>query len=231
MEQVALNVTPRLSYAAENFVLHAGISPDFERCVALLQRPAFSICFYTGAAGSGKTHLALKLAEVLLSAAYDTRSIEAQEFLALLEAGQKSWAVSEKTVFIIDQAEQCLDALSGQDSGKFVDFIEHLRQRQAGVVFLSAKNLCEFGFDQHIRSRLLPGDGFSIHSPAEQDLPGLLAAMLAQRGIALSERKLVFLAKRLPRDTAAIAEYLSRLEHLALVSGGALDFSLLAGCL
>ena len=227
MEQVSLNIRSRLAYAAESFVLHAGIRADYEKCLALLLQPVFRLCFFSTEPGGGKTHLSVKLLDSLADRGLQPVLLDARGFSAL---GADKPSADQRTVLIVDDAEQYFQLLSSADSGSFVAFIEHLRQQQAAVVFLSSRRIEDFRFDDHVRSRLLPGQGFKICAPSEEDLAPLLKAMLEQRGLSMPPRKFEFILRRMPRSIPGISGFISRLQHLALSTGGALDYPVLEAC-
>lgn len=228
MEQVALNIRARLPYSAEGFIIHAGIRQDLQNCLALLGQPGFRLCFFTGAAGEGKTHFAVRLMHELGIRDFQPQIVEAGQFC---ELSCSLPAVDRPTVLILDNAQRYFEGLSGADSGRFVALIEHLRRAQSAVIFLSSSELLSLGCDEHILSRLRPGQGFRIGPPAEEDMPQILQSMLAQRGLSIPERKIEFMLRRLPKNVAGVSQVLDRIQHLALGCGGALDYSVIDSCL
>jgi len=201
VRQQALAINPRLVYAPENFLLHAGVREEVARCMAdLRQKDRLSVCFFSGASRSGKTHLAIKLLSLLEGEGFSPLLLEGPDFARwLLEEGA-NYEATARDVLILDQAEKYLGGLEEASSGPFVDIMERLRLAGAGAVFLSAVPLAELQLNPHVASRLRPGAGYTLDSPAEEDLPELMAGMLRQYGISLSERKISFLIKRLPRS-------------------------------
>jgi chromosomal replication initiation ATPase DnaA len=63
--------------------------------------------------------------------------------------------------------------------------------------------------------------------PTEQDIPQLINLMARQRGIALSEKKLGYIARRVGREVATIELYLNKLEQLSRILGSSVDLELL----
>ena len=228
MEQVPLDMLPRLAYSADKFVMHAGVRQDWEKCLALLGQSGFRLCFFTSQPGGGKTHFALRLAQDLEKRKLKALMLTAPEFSRFCRDRP---AVDHETVLIVDDAEQYFSALTVEEEGNFVAAVEQLRQEQAGMVFLSSLQLEQFTFDEHVRSRLLPGQGFCLGPPQEQDMQPLVTAMLEQRGLNIPARKIDFMLRRLPRSIAGISAFASRIQHLTLHSRGSLDYSVLDSCL
>ena len=82
-------------------------------------------------------------------------------------------------------------------SGAFVGFVEELRKRKSGILFLSSLELDELPCDEHVLSRLQPGAGLHIRHPEERDMADLLDSIARQRGFQLSVRKRDFSAAAL----------------------------------
>lgn len=93
---------------------------------------------------------------------------------------------------------------------------------------LSGASIESFPCDEHIKSRLTPGMGFSIGAPSEDELSELLQLMARQRGINLSDRKVDFLSRRIGRDIASMEEYLEKVSHLSGILGKSIKFPLLS---
>ena len=93
--------------------------------------------------------------------------------------------------------------------------MEAFRRGKGRIALISAKPPEEFAFDDHVRSRILPGAGYLLGPPAEAELPPLFAQMARQRGMLFSTRKLEYYMKRIGRDVAAIDECLNNLDGFA----------------
>jgi len=220
----------RVRYSAENFLLHGGAAPLWESCRAVFVRDAFGIAFIRGAKRSGKTHFSIFLVDALTKLARFPRLLEGGEMPGFLE----SWGPSDfssEDVIIVDNAESYLRTLRPGDSGPFTAFVEKLRVARAGLILLSGEPIEAFGCDEHVRSRLIPGNGFELRPPEESDMPALINTMAKQRGILLKERKIGFVVRRLGRDIGAIERYFDRVQHLADVLGQSVKFPVLGDAL
>lgn len=219
-------MTTRIRYSAENFVCHSGVAPIVAHCRTICARDGFALGFIVGPARSGKTHLAIHLIDILGQLARFPRLLEGRE----LERGMASLTVNDysaEDLFIIDDAHTYLEGIQPGNSGPFVAFVEKVRAARAGLILLSQKPLEAFSFDEHVRSRLIPGVGLVIEPPAESDMPVMVDRLARQRGIRLKERKIDFVVRRVGRDIGAVERYFDRVRHLADVLGQAVQFPLL----
>ena len=228
MSQLSLNIRPTLSYAATNFVPHAGVEELTRSLQSLLSMSdRFRIALVTGDRRTGKTHLSLFLAEWLTTQGKRPILIEGA---ALLDGtGMRDAGPDE--VIIVDDADEYLKTIEPGAGGPFVRWIELLRVNRAALVLLSSTPLESFGFDGHVRSRLLPGSGFTISAPSAKDIPLLVEQMARQRGIAFRSRMVGFIEKRVSRTVPAIEGYLERLSHLSRAIGKPIRFPLLGDAL
>ena len=226
MSQISLNITPCLAYSPDNFLLHRGVEALFHEIISLLRRPEFRLCFVSGGPRCGKTHFSIKLADALMRGGYCPRLLEGAQAEHWIRAhlGQPFHA---EDVLIIDEAEVFLSSIQPGGSGEIVALIERLRVSQAALVFLSRAGTAAFGFDAHLRSRLDAGAQFQIGAPAAEDISALLERMARQRGLALSQRKVGFLERRLGRDIGSLEEYLERVQTLSRALGQPIRFPLL----
>ncbi len=228
MDQIPLNIAQRLSYAPENFLLHDGVAAVVSFFEAQLELSGFKILFVYGSPRSGKTHLSIKLADLCARRGLYPRLIEGRELGARMS---QEIAIESSHLFIIDDAQDYFSALVAGESGPFVSFIESARKAGAGVVIFSSRDLAEYSFDEHIRSRLLPGHGHALKPPSSEYLSSLVDLMARQRGIKLSERKINFLIRRLDRSIPEIEEYLERVNYLSNLFGKAIKLPLLSDAL
>lgn len=227
MEQLPLNIAPRLAYSPENFILHSGVENLHRSVMEILSSPRFGILFISASARTGKTHFSVRISDDLGLKGTFSRIVEGSKLAAWMESDDACHQWKEDEVLIVDDADHYLSGLNPGESGPLVALIEVLRVSRAKIVFLSAKELEAFTFDQHIKSRMLPGVGFSIAAPSSDEIQNLIQVMARQRGISLSERKADFLTRRLPRDIPSIEHYLEKLDHLSKVLGKSIKFPLL----
>ena len=228
MEQLSLNIAPRLSYSPDNFVLHSGVRRSFESVLQTLALPGFGLCFVSGPRRSGKTHFSIRLAEALTAGGGFPRLVDGAQLGEWIGEHAVPGRFRRDEALIVDDAQTYLDRISPGESGGFVSLVEAMRPSGCGLVLLSSREPGEFGFDNHIRSRILPGTGLSLGAPAHDELPELLRAMARQRGLNLKDRQFDFVLKRIGRDPGSIEDYLDRLLHLARVLGRNIKFPLIA---
>jgi chromosomal replication initiation ATPase DnaA len=225
--QLSLNITPRHAYAAENFVVHEGVAQAFEHFSTRAGSGGFVVGYIQGGRRSGKTHFSIRLAEALSNRGIFPRLVEAADFKTLL--ADVSAPIGCDDVFLIDDAHTYLETLQPGDSGPLVAFVERLRAARATLIFFGDRDLADYAFDEHVGSRLVPGQGHFLGSPAESDMPKIINAVAKQYGMKLSEKKLGFIQRRVGRDVAAVEDYFQRLLHLSQVLGRPIKFPLMSG--
>ena len=228
MDQLPLNIAPRLSYSADNFLVHDGVRPVVELCEGLLARNGFRILFVPGPARSGKTHLSIKLADLCACSGRYPRLLDGRELAARLHQDR---CADASEVYLVDDAHEYLNSVPPGQSGLFVSFVERLRSAGSMLVLLSACEIDELPCDEHIRSRLLAGRSPALRAPAPEYLPQLVDLMARQRGLKLSPRKIEYLIRRLDRSIREIDEYLERVSYLASLFGKAVKLPLLSDAL
>lgn len=224
VNQIPLNIIPRLPYSAEGFVVHNGVHDIVSALLFVCSRPEFSSHFIQGQNRSGKTHLALYLSERLVE--QGSQLLEAQQLLDLLEQNSDAYLNESEQVLIIDDADQILSKLGPGDSGAFVALYEALKHRRKKLILLSSRSRIEFPCDDHVLSRLNSCRDFVIQNPDEEFIPELLEALIIQRGLQLSDKKLGFLQKRLPPNLLGLENYVDRIEQLSR-GEGRINFELL----
>jgi chromosomal replication initiation ATPase DnaA len=213
-QQLALNVRPRLAYSSENFVVHSGVRTIIQCTLEHLGQDRGHCLFVYGEERSGKTHLALRLAEEVARCGSFPRLFEPDEFVTALESLSVT-AVHSDDVFIVDDAHVYLQQIQPGDSGPFVRFIEALRAQHASVVLCSAKQIEDIPCDDHVKSRLRSGTGLAIGSPLPEEMAALLKGLARQRGIALRKQHIDYLEKRVQRSLPWLVDYFERLAHLS----------------
>lgn len=225
--QLSLNITPRHAYSPENFVLHEGVKEILSHYSRRAEKNNFRIGYVQGGARSGKTHLSLRLADDIARHGGFPRLIEGSDFAEYLRTARFDF--TSEDFLIVDDAQNYFAGLKPGQSGPFVACIERLRVAGAGILFLSDRGLDNFEFDEHIRSRLVPGLGVTIQGPAEQDMADIIRAVAKQHGMRLSEKKLGFILRRVGKNIGAVEDYFQRLEHLSQVLGRPIKFPLMSG--
>ncbi|MCB9030214.1 MAG: hypothetical protein H6619_04120 [Deltaproteobacteria bacterium] len=233
MEQVGLNIVPRLRYTPENFVFHSGTEQAWDACISQLPLDSFQICYLHAANRYGKTHFSIALSDWLAKREMfpklmDGLSFEKWLLQNFLNDSKHIRTVDPSEVIIVDDADLYFDKITPGLSGPFVNFVETYRTAKAGIVFLSSKSIDALPCDNHVISRLKAGAGLSILAPSPEELPKILSALAKQRGVKLTERNILFLEKRLARDITSLEHYLDRLLHLSQALGKSIKFRLIA---
>lgn len=206
--QIPLALTPKLLYAADNFVVHTGVGEAIESCKLLAASTHYGIALITGSARSGKSHLAVYLMDQLARLGHYPRLVDGP---ASFECVQE---VPPDEVTIVDNLGAILEHRSSSD---FVAFVEQRRISGAKVLLLAREAPQAPQFDEHIMSRLRSALPVRIGPPSDAELPLVFDAIARQRGFALTPRNVQFLMRRLRRDIASMEEYVRRLERLSLV--------------
>jgi chromosomal replication initiation ATPase DnaA len=214
MNQLSLNIPPRLSYAAENYLPHAGVR-DILAAAEGITAETFQLLYCQGSKRKGKTHLSVKLCDLFSRRGFYPRIVEGERIPAWLTELRDG-----STIIIIDDVDHYLRNVLPGDSGPFVSRIEELRTAKIPVIALSSVGIEELPCDNHVKSRLFPGAGLHLGSPDIEELPRLVTHMARQRGMLLSERKVGYVVRRIGRDIEAIENYLDRLDYLSNVLGG-----------
>jgi chromosomal replication initiation ATPase DnaA len=225
--QLNLNIRPRLVYSAQNFIVHDGVREIISR---LAHRPLphrFELFFAAGPQRCGKTHLSLKIADIVSSQGGYPRLADGANFPAWLSehAAQR---LSDDDVLIVDDAHAYLSSLRPGMSGPFVDLIERARTARSRIMLLSEESSESFSFDEHVASRLAAGAALRVGAPSENEMRLLIDALARQRGLSLTERKISYLLRRIPRSVPSVEEYLDKLHYLSQALGKAIRFPLLS---
>ena len=211
MYQIPLEITPRLLYAANSFVVHQGVKDVVEFCDSQILADDYRICVVYAPVNSGKTHFSVKIADDLQNQGANLILLDGATLDKFL-AGQGLGAeYPQHTVVIIDNAERYFANLAPDRSGEFVNLVEALRRSKASLIVLTSQPVTSFPIDDHVRSRLRPGEGFCFGSPLDEEMNLLVATLAKQRGIRLAPKKISYLAKRLERNVASIASSLNAL--------------------
>ena len=211
MYQLPLNITPRIPYTPDGFIIHEGVKTICDYCLNKTAIDSFRICVIYGEHLSGKTHLSIKLNDEFAKKGATPRlmdGISLDDFIMEQGLGAE---YSNGTVIIIDNADSYLANLAPDRSGEFVNMVEALRRSKAALILLTGKQVSEFPIDAHVRSRLRPGEGFFISNPNEQEMYCLIDTISKQRGIKLTPKKINFIIKRIGRSIPSIVSALNTL--------------------
>ena len=233
MEQTQLNIIPQITYSAKGYVAHTGVQTTLRSVSSGIQSDEFQLFHIFGSKRSGKSHLSVYLSSLAHSLKKYPILVEGKDFLSwnLSLKIKDSFFEQEDLVLIIDDADIYFRDLAKVNAGHFVDCVESLRVNKATMIFLSSDQSSQYSVDQHVLSRLTPGDGYQITNPDSEDMTALIEAVLLQRGMKLSKKSLEYLHKRLPRDIKEICNFVDRLEHLSQVLKKPITFPLVIDAL
>jgi chromosomal replication initiation ATPase DnaA len=229
--QLNLNIIPRLPYTPENFTIHSGAAEAYDSFLSVIKTNGYSIMWLQADARSGKTHFSVRMVKDALDLHKYPRLIEGKNFAEFLAKDFAREEFQDDQVFIVDDSETYFETIMPGGSGSFVNFIEHLRQKSAHVVFISARNINSFSCDDHILSRLKAGLISAINSPSGEDMPALIRQMSRQRGLSLTDKRVEYLSKRMRREIPYLENYLDRVSHLSSVLSRSLTRPVLANAL
>lgn len=227
MAQLSLNMRRALSYAAENYVQHAGVRDIFDAVTGLSQPP--NCAFVFGERRSGKSHLSIALTSRLVASGTCPRLIDGTEFDSWEDVC--SVCANREVPILIDDCHVLLQRTLPGMSGAFVDFWESLRRSGGSLVIFSAQLPEAFPCDQHVMSRLKAAVLFKIGHPDSEDVAKVIKACAGQRGLKLSERKVQFLVPRLKPTLDAIEAYMDRVLLIAETLSRPLGFPALEDAL
>ena len=228
--QLALRMPTRVLYAAENFLVHAGVREVLENITQLSAARAFGALAVSGVARSGRTHFSIFLVDYLTKQGAIPYLIEGPELAEFMNAPERL-SISPLEIFVVDNAEQYFSGILPGASGPFVDFFERVRRGGGQIIFLFSEPQGALPCDEHILSRLKAATVGRIVGPSESDMPELIRMMARQRGFRLSPKKVDFLVNRLGRSVPSVDEYFDRVQHLTEVFGRPIQFPLLQDAL
>ena len=215
MEQLPLVLTPRLAYRPESYLLHSGVRYLHQKVVNEILQERFSVMYIFGSHRSGKTHFSLRIAlDASVKGIYPIL-VEGADLGREIEELENRSPIGADNLFIVDDVDDYFLGSDFTDSGAFVHLVECLRTRNASLLLMSSRTADSLPVDEHVRSRLLPGEGYVMGRPAEEEMLELLSVMAQQRGIVLKERKWTYLLRRLQLDIPSIERFLDRLLQLS----------------
>jgi chromosomal replication initiation ATPase DnaA len=221
MEQISLNIIPKLQYSLGNFLLHAGVKEAF---LALqdISVPSngrgFASAFVLAPERYGKTHLSMALTEWAATQSLAVQVVSGFDIPALCyEIDAKLAAIPN--VLIIDDVQSYLLSVEPGGSGQFVSLFEWCKRNSVSLILLSSEPHQKFPCDAHIMSRVKSMAQLEIAPPGEDDVPGIIEVLAKQRGFKLQPRSVEFIRRRLGRDLGSLERYIDRLIHLAQVLG------------
>jgi chromosomal replication initiation ATPase DnaA len=227
MLQQGLDLVPRLPYAPEKFVVHAGVVQAVDSFKSALSEVGFASRFITGEARSGKTHLTIWLQGHIRNCNFIPSYVDGASFESWLKTEGITRKWTDHDVVVVDDIDLYLKKITPGHSGAFVDFYEMLRRCGAKFFFVSKLSIDDLPCDAHVKSRLNASFACTLGNPEVEDLPLLVDAMAWQRGIKLKERQNAFIDRRVKREITSIENYLSRLLHLSRLFGAKVGFGLL----
>lgn len=227
MQQLNLNIVPRLAYDPDNFLIHRGVKESLHTLNNMIKQDSFGLAYLHGAKRSGKTHFCIYLANCFLDNGLNVQLIEGADFAGTAFTDSDLLNSDANSLWIVDNIDNYLIDLDAGESGTFVSFIENLRIQGAKVILTSALAINDFNCDEHVLSRIRSALQPEMGKPYEEELGELILIMARQRGIHLSARKVEFLKRRVARDIPAIEDYLDRICHLSNVLGKPVRFPLL----
>jgi|GEM_PF-1503432 len=229
MEQLPLNIIPKLQYQLGNYVIHSGVSETFRSIQGFFgpeDDNRFYSAFIFGPERSGKTHLSMALTEWLASQGKSAQIISGLDIPAFCYEIDSDNGLTPDALIIDDAHSYLLTAILG-GSGQFVTIFEWAKRKGVRVIILSAEKHHSFPCDNHIMSRIKSCAQLEILPPCESDIPMVISSLAKQRGFKLQTRSIEFIRRRLGRDVSSLEKYLDRLMHLAQVLGRSIKSGLI----
>lgn len=220
MKQLSFQNPLPLVYEAKNYFLHGGVSSLYKSLDSLFDGSGFRIALIRGPVASGKTHLAIKLADSFILKGHFVRILDGPQLPKFIKNDFDPATLEERDLIIVDDFDDYLKSIEDSEIGGFVSLVEALRVKQAGLILLGEVSDLEIDrLSPHISSRLRPATGFEILPPHYEELSVLLEIMARQRGLSLKGRRLDPVFKNVSRSIGALSEYLERLLYMSQVSG------------
>jgi chromosomal replication initiation ATPase DnaA len=234
MEQISLNIIPKLQYSEGNFVLHSGVAETFA-ALKELGVSGFASAFVLGPERSGKTHLSMALTEALAGEGRSVQVLSGLDIPAFCyEIDSKNATLPNSHTpdsLIIDDAQSYFISVEPGGSGQFVSLYEWAKRNGVKIIILSSVPHQDYPCDNHIMSRIKASAQLEIRPPAEEDVIRVIAVLARQRGFKLQPRSIEFIRRRLGRDIGSLEKYLDRLMHLAQVLGRSIKRDLISDAL
>ena len=194
--QLSLLASPAESM--QGFVPHSGVSESYETLRRLLDdacanHQLFQLIFLCGPQGTGKSYLLRAAVHELERRDYPSNRVSIFDVNDKKDGGEaEEWVAS------------------------FVARYEELRREGGFMIVSSTYPPAELSSNPHLRSRLLAGVVLELRYPEESELRPLVAALLEQRNMRVSDRTLDYLLQRLPADPLSLASIFDRINQYSL---------------
>lgn len=160
-------------------------------------RPAHRFIYVWGAAGSGKTHLAIALGSALGSA---------------LEASAPATSTAGG-LLVVDDCDRLDEAAQAEMFHRFNEILAH---PDAGLVAFGEAPPARLKLIPELASRLAWGIVFALAPLDDASLKGALNAAARARGLPLADDVSNWLLRHTRRDMSSLQRVLDRLDHLSL---------------
>ncbi len=218
MNQIPLKLRKVITYQADNFYWHLGLSRIQTYFKHEVSSTNFSATYLYGSARSGKTHLSIVLNQLFVEKNYYPTHISGDDFQKFIP---KADYTSQDLLIIDDFQKIFLDSNLASDDliSKFIDLYESLKRNSAKLIILADQHFKNYDLIDHLTSRLANMQIFTLDALQDKDLNLMIFNLAKQRGLRLSETNQDYLAKRLPRSIALIEAYLERLEYFLNETG------------
>ncbi len=221
MEQISLNIIPKLQYSLGNFLLHNGVRETFVSLQDIAtpgSERGFATAFVFAPERFGKTHLSMALTEWAATQSLAVQIVSGFDIPALCYEIDAKLAATPN-VLIIDDVQSYLLSVEPGGSGQFVSLFEWCKRNSVSFILLSSEAHHKFPCDAHVMSRIKSMAQLEIAPPGEEDIPEIIEVLAKQRGFRLQPRSVEFIRRRLGRDLGSLERYIDRLIHLAQVLG------------
>lgn len=218
MNQIPLQLRKIITYQAENFYWHSGLSRIKTYLEQEIHSDRFSATYFYGSARSGKTHLSIVISQLFAERSFYPLLISGEDF------GRQTFksGYNQHDLLIIDDFQKILLLPKEEQeevSSKFIDLYETLKRNSAKLIIFSDTHFKNLASDDHLGSRLANMQIFSLDTLQDEDLHLVIFNLAKQRGVLLSETNREYLAKRLPRSIPLIESYLERLDYFLKETG------------
>lgn len=227
MSQLALNLPTRLSCTPGNFLAHSGVLPALKIIEAALVSERFFGAVICAPSRSGRSHLAIKIADLTCRARRHPILLSGADLLSWIAARPAENLISGEEVLIIDDLQYYLREAAPGSSGPFVMLCERARVVGAALIFLMDLGVSDLPCDEHIMSRIRSFQQLGIDQPDDSELPQLIEMMALQRGLKIKPNNVRYLSQHVRRSIADLERYFERVASLAVLRGDRIRRNLL----
>ena len=220
--QLRLTFDQTWSYSSDNFIIHRGVTDAIDCAITKATEGDGSIVFISGQRRTGKTHLAVYVAAMLVALGHGVDVVQGMGVDAWQQnTGNKQGVQS----LVIDDAHTWLEGQFGE--GLFLAISQRIAETNGVLVVISAKPLWQLQINPIIERCLADSEQTEMAAPSPEELPVLIDTMSLQRGLKFSRAKRDFILKKVETTIAGISDALERIQKTGEHSRASTSFKVL----